>query len=555
MLTQLFISNIVLIEKLDIQFQEGLSVFTGETGAGKSILLDSLSLALGARGNGSLVRHGCEQGEVIALFDVPFHHITRQILRENGFDDEGDIFLKRIQFKDGRSRAFVNDKPVAVSFLRDLGKYLIEIHGQHEDRVFVDPFYHKILLDSYAETFPEQESLKNSHKNWSELKKELIEQEEKIKDLQKEEDFLRAAIEELSLLDPKENEEVELSEKRTKLNNLEKIASQIYEAEEALNGPQSPVPSLTSLWRRLERKAEKFPQFLEPIIQSMAQAIDSLNYAQDHISNALRDVGFDPKELEKIEERLFALRAASRKYQYSANALHLLKEKYEMDLNTLDARENEIFKLQEAVKKAQENYDEKAQILSQKRKDKALILRKELLAELPDLKLEKADFYVHIVTNKEDRKKDGIDAVEFWVQTNPGTKAGPITKIASGGELSRFLLALKVALTDKISALSLIFDEVDTGVGGAVADSIGKRLKQLSKNIQVLSITHAPQIAARASTHFLISKEQSQETEKTVTHIQKLSQKDQIEEIARMLSGSEITDEARAAALTLLTRN
>ncbi len=553
MLVQLSIRDIVLIERLDLAFAAGLSVLTGETGAGKSILLDSLSLALGGRGDGSLVRHGEDKGQVTAVFDVASQHGARLFLRENGIDDDGDLIFRRVQSADGRTRAFVNDQPVSVQLMRQAGQLLVEIHGQHDDRALVDTHAHRMLLDAFAGLVEEASSLAERYRRWKDADRVLKVHRAKVEAAGREADYLRASVDELETLSPQDGEEDELAERRGVMQKSERIAGDISEASEFLNGNSSPVPLIASLVRRLERKSHEAPGLLEDTVQLLDNALDSLSNAQMEVEAALRRTEFDPRELERVEERLFALRAAARKYSVPVTSLPALAEKMVGDLADLDAGEEKLGHLEAAVTEARGLYDHAALALSQKRQHAASALADAVMGELPALKLERAQFMVDVVSDPQAVAAEGIDTVEFHVQTNPGTRPGPIMKVASGGELSRFLLALKVALADRGSAPTLVFDEIDTGVGGAVADAIGQRLKRLSERVQVLSVTHAPQVAARAATHLLISKGPSEAGgDKIATRVATMQPAHRTEEIARMLAGASVTDEARAAAAKLL---
>ncbi|SCW55493.1 DNA replication and repair protein RecN [Rhizobium mongolense subsp. loessense] len=556
MLIQLSIRDIVLIERLDLAFETGLSVLTGETGAGKSILLDSLSLALGGRGDGGLVRHGEDKGQVTAVFDVPMDHGVRQLLRENGIDDEGDLIFRRQQSADGRTKAYVNDQPVSVQLMRQAGQMLVEIHGQHDDRALVDTHAHRLLLDAFAGINEEAAAVTELYRTWRDAERTLKKHREKVENAAREADYLRSSVDELEKLLPQDGEEEELAERRQKMMKAQRIAGDIAEASEFLNGNASPVPHIASLVRRLERKSHEAPGLLEDTVALLDAALDQLSNAQMEVEAALRKTEYDPKELERVEERLFALRAASRKYSVPVTELPALAVRMIADLADLDAGEEKLVKLDAEVGVAKANYDAAARSLSDKRHHAGEALAAAVMAELPALKLERARFMVEMTTDAADATAEGIDVVEFHVQTNPGTRPGSIMKVASGGELSRFLLALKVALADRGSAPTLVFDEIDTGVGGAVADAIGQRLKRLSDRVQVLSVTHAPQVAARAATHLLISKGPvSDGSEKIATRVATMAHKDRTEEIARMLAGASVTEEARAAAARLLAGN
>lgn len=553
MLSRLSIRDIVLIERLDIDFAPGLSVLTGETGAGKSILLDALSLALGARGDASLVRHGATQGQVTAVFDVPGNHPARAILTENAIDDDGDIILRRVQTADGRTRVFVNDQPSSVTLMRDIGRALVELHGQHDERALVDAAAHRELLDAFGGHVGEVESCGKAWRLWRDCEQQLGQHRARVQAAAREADYLRASVAELSRLDPQPGEETELAETRAAMMRAEKVASEIKDAQDVLSGQNSPLPQLASLLRRLQRKSAEAPGILDEVVKSIDEALIHLDAAQSGVDAALRATEFDAQKLERAEERLFALRAAARKFSVTVDDLAKARDTMEADLADLDAGEEKLATLEKQAVVARDAYDAIARRITELRTATAIGLKKAVMAELPALKLDRAEFLVEIATEPDNRTEAGIDQVEFWVRTNPGTRAGPMMKVASGGELSRFLLALKVALADRGSAPTLVFDEIDTGVGGAVADAIGQRLARLSARVQVLSVTHAPQVAARASTHFLIAK--SGDKKSVSTGIAEMDRDARQEEIARMLAGATITEEARAAAGRLLAEN
>ncbi len=553
MLARLSIRDIVLIERLDVDFAAGLSVLTGETGAGKSILLDALSLALGARGDASLVRHGAAQGQVTAVFDVPAAHPARQILLDNAIDDDGDILLRRVQTADGRTRVFVNDQPASVALMREIGRALVEIHGQHDERALVDAGAHRDLLDAFGLHSTDVAATRDAWRRWRDAEQALARHRAKVEAAAREGDFLRASMSELSELDPQPGEEAALAESRAAMMRAEKIAADIQDASEVLSGGASPTPQLSSLLRRLQRKAAGNPGLLDEIVEALDQALVSLDAAQTAVDAAMRASEFDPSKLERAEERLFALRAVARKHNVAVDDLAKLRDAMFADLADLDAGEERLRALEKESAGAGEAYDKAAARLSERRREAAESLALTVMAELPALKLERAQFIVEIDSQKENRMAEGIDHVEFWVRTNPGTRPGPMMKVASGGELSRFLLALKVALADRGSAPTLVFDEIDTAVGGAVADAIGQRLARLAGRVQVLSVTHAPQVAARAGAHYLITK--SGGADKVSTGVAALRDGDRKEEIARMLAGATVTDEARAAAGRLLMEN
>ncbi|NEU95546.1 DNA repair protein RecN [Bradyrhizobium uaiense] len=552
MLARLSIRDIVLIERLDIEFSRGLAVLTGETGAGKSILLDAFALALGGRGDAGLVRHGAEQGQVTATFDVPKGHPAARILAENGLDDTGEMILRRVQLADGRTRAFINDQAISVQTLKAVGAVLVEIHGQHDERALVDASTHRQLLDAFAGHEKDVAALEALWDIRRTAGTALDEHRAGMERAAREADYLRHASQELKALAPKEGEETELANRRTTMMQGEKVATDLREAQEAIGGSHSPVSALSAAVRRLERRAANAPALIEPAVKAIDIAINALEEADQHLHAALAATDFDPAELERIEERLFALRAASRKYSTPVDLLAALAAQYAGDVALIDAGADQLKKLEAAAAEADKRYAAAATKLSAARSKAAEKLNKAVNAELAPLKLERAKFMTQVESNAAAPGPQGIDRVEFWVQTNPGTKPGPMMKVASGGELSRFLLALKVVLADRGSAPTLVFDEIDTGVGGAVADAIGSRLARLAGKVQVMAVTHAPQVAARASQHLLISKDALDKGKRVATRVNALAADHRREEIARMLAGAEITAEARAAAERLL---
>lgn len=553
MLSRLSIRDIVLIERLDIEFARGLAVLTGETGAGKSILLDAFALALGGRGDSGLVRHGAAQGQVIATFDLEADHPAIKLLAEHGFDEtDGEMILRRVQFADGKTRAFINDQTISVQTLRAVGAALVEIHGQHDDRALVDAATHRRLLDAFAgldRDVAAVEALWNKRKAATTA---LAEHRANMERAARDADYLRHAADELRALAPKDNEETELAARRTTMMQGEKIAGDLRDAQEAIGGNHSPIAMLAGAVRRLERRAASSPALVEPAVKAIDIAINALEEANQHLTAALRDTDFDPSELERIEERLFALRAASRKHATPVDGLAALAQRYADDVANIDAGADRLVALEKAAADADAAYAAAAAKLSAARVKSAEKLDRTVGGELKPLKLERARFMTQVEPDAEAPGPQGIDRVEFWVQTNPGTRPGPLMKVASGGELSRFLLALKVVLADRGSAPTLVFDEIDTGVGGAVADAIGARLARLSEAVQVMAVTHAPQVAARADQHLLISKNALDKGKRVATRVEPLAADHRREEIARMLAGAEITAEARAAADRLL---
>ena len=555
MLAQLSIRDIVLIDRLDLGFEGGLSVLTGETGAGKSILLDGFALALGARGDGDLVRHGETQGQVSAVFDLPMAHPARALAQAQEIDTDGDLILRRVQYADGRTRAFVNDQPVSVQILRMIGAALVEIHGQHDDRALTDPAQHRTILDGFGELAEQAVEVARASETLKKARQALQSQRIRVETARKEADFLRHAVAELGKLAPEPGEEDALAAKRQGMMSAEKVARDIIEAFEAVGGNASPVAALSGVLRRLERRASQAPELVDPSIAALTTAVVALEEAGETLQAAVRAAEFDPRLLERVEERLFALRAAARKFDVPVDALPALAETMAADLAALDESEGSLKRLEAELAEAEAAYVALATALSAGRIRAASALDAAVKAELPPLKLERARFITQIDSDPDARGPEGLDRVEFWVETNPGTRPGPMMKVASGGELSRFMLALKVVLAERGSAPTLVFDEIDTGVGGAVADAIGERLARLAARVQVISVTHAPQVAAKAGQHFLIAKSADGgegADERTVTRVSPLLDGTRREEIARMLAGASITEEARAAAGKLL---
>jgi DNA repair protein RecN (Recombination protein N) len=554
MLTRLSIRDIVLIDRLDIDFGAGLAALTGETGAGKSILLDAFALALGARGEAALVREGAEQGQVIAAFDVAKDHPARRVLADNdlaadsGGDDE--LIVRRVQFADGRTRAFVNDQPVSVQVLHALGTALVEIHGQHDERAFVDAATHRALLDAYGGIEDQAAEVASLWAERRACEAAVEEHRAAVERAGREAEWLRHAVEELSRLAPQIGEETALAERRTTMMQAEKVAEDLRATHDAVTGPNSPVPPLATAVRRLERRAAQAPGLIEPAVKAIDAALNALEDARAQLERALQVAEFDPAELERIEERLFALRAAGRKYNVPVDALSALAQRYDGDLALIDAGAERLTTLQRQAQEAAARYRVAAEKLSAARHRNAKKLDKAVNGELKPLRLERAQFSTEIASESEG--PDGLDRIEFWVRTNPGTRLGPLMRVASGGELARFLLALKVVLADRGSAPTLVFDEIDTGVGGAVADSIGVRLARLASGVQVIAVTHAPQVAARADRHYLITKDALAKGKRVATRVAELQDERRREEIARMLAGAEITAEARAAAERLI---
>ena len=554
MLTRLSIRDIVLIDRLDIDFGSGLAALTGETGAGKSILLDAFALALGARGDSALVRESADQGQVIAAFDLAKDHPARRVLADNDLlgdlGGEDELIVRRTQFADGRTRAFINDQPVSVQILRALGAALVEIHGQHDDRAFVEAASHRALLDAYGGITADAAAVARLWAERRSCETAVADHRAAIERAAREAEWLRHAVEELSKLAPQTGEETALADRRTGMMQAEKVAEDLRATLDTVSGTNSPVPPLATAMRRLERRAAQARTLIEPAVKAIDSALTALDEARVHLEQALRVADYDPHELERIEERLFALRAAARKYNVPVDQLAALAQRHEADLALIDAGAERLAALERQAEETAARYRAAAEALSAARRRAAQKLDKAVNAELKPLKLERAQFSTQI--DSESEGPDGLDRVEFWVRTNPGTRPGPMMKVASGGELARFLLALKVVLADRGSAPTLVFDEIDTGVGGAVADAIGVRLARLASGVQVIAVTHAPQVAARADRHYLISKDALAKGKRVATRVAELENDHRREEIARMLAGAEITAEARAAAERLI---
>jgi DNA repair protein RecN (Recombination protein N) len=558
MLAALSIRDIVLIDKLDLAFGAGLSALTGETGAGKSILLDAFSLAIGARGDASLVRRGAEQGQVTATFELAPDHPVLALLAGNDISLEDTLILRRVQGADGRSRAFINDTNVSVQLLRQVGQALVEIHGQHDERALIDPSGHRDLVDAFGGLSDDAKYVQALYDAWLVADAARGRHESEIAATRANADYVAHALEELHALNPEAGEEEALAEKRQLMMNAEKIAADLNEALDALQGEGTAGARLASALRRIERQAAGGGALLTGVAEALERVMSETNTARDKLEEALAATAFEPVDLERAEERLFGLRALARKHRVQVDDLPGLTARLEAELAALDTSEGRAAELAEQAKAARKAYEAAALALSKARAKAAKKLDAEVAAELAPLKLEKARFVTHIDTvDKAEGGPSGIDRVAFWVATNPGTEPGPMMKVASGGELARFILALKVVLAARGSAPTLIFDEADSGVGGATASAIGERLAGLAAKVQVLAVTHAPQVAALADGHLMIAKEamHGPEGETMATRVAVLEGAHRREEIARMLAGQTITDEARAAADRLMSKS
>jgi DNA repair protein RecN (Recombination protein N) len=558
MLAALSIRDIVLIDKLDLEFGPGLSVLTGETGAGKSILLDAFSLAIGGRGDASFVRRGQSQGQVTAVFDLAKSHPVFALLAGNGIEAEDSLILRRVQGADGRSRAFVNDIAVSVQLLRQVGQAMVEIHGQHDDRALIDPAGHRDLVDAVGRLEADAASLAETYAAWQRAEADRARHESEITASRANQDYLAHAVDELRTIDPQAGEEEALASRRQLMMNAEKIAAELNEALDALQGEGTGGARLAASLRKIERQAAGAGPVLALVGEALERVLAESNIARARIEEALALTAFEPRELEWTEERLFALRALARKHKVAVDDLPRLLHRLEAELSALDLSETRAAELTKAVETARQDYEKQAIALSEARKRAAKRLDREVMAELAPLKLEKASFITKIETVEPAAGGPaGIDRVAFWVRTNPGTEPGPLMKVASGGELARFILALKVVLAARGSAPTLIFDEADAGVGGATAAAVGERLARLASNVQVLAVTHAPQVAAVANGHLLIAKQavRGPDGEAMATRVAILEGEHRREEIARMLAGQTITDEARKAADRLMSRS
>ena len=558
MLAALSIRDIVLIDKLDLEFGPGLSVLTGETGAGKSILLDAFSLAIGGRGDASLVRRGASQGQVTAVFELPKDHSVLALLSENGIAAEGQLILRRLQGADGRSRGYINDINVSVQLLRRVGQALVEIHGQHDDRALIDPVGHRDLVDAFGGLIGDATSVADAYARWQQAQAERDRHQSEIAAARANQDYLSHAVEELRQLEPQAGEEEALASRRQMMMHAEKIAGELNDALDALQGEGTSGARLAAALRRIERQTGAGGTLLASVAEALERVLAETNAARAKIEDALAAAAFEPHELERAEERLFALRALARKHRVAVDDLPAFVARLETELAALEHGESRLDELTAATAAARDAYVRAAISLSKARRDAAERLDAEVLAELAPLKLDKARLITRIETvDVHDGGPHGVDRVAFWVRTNPGTEPGPLMKVASGGELARVILALKVVLAARGSAPTLVFDEVDAGVGGATAAAVGERLAKLSAKVQVLAVTHAPQVAALANEHMLIAKEavHGPEGETMATRVVVLDGARRREEIARMLAGQTITDEARAAAERLMSRS
>ena len=556
MLTRLSIRNVVLIEALDLDFGGGLGVLTGETGAGKSILLDALGLVLGNRAESGLVRAGEERASVTATFEfTALPAAIAALLADADVEIEAGepLILKRQVRADGGSKAFVNDQPVGVALLRELGGYLVELHGQHDDRGLVNPRGHRTLLDRYARA--DAGGVESAYRAWRTAEDALAAARARVVQASADQDLLLGWLEELTALEPREGEEEELAGSRADMQKGERLSGDLAELQHLWSGSDSALASLRSAARRLDRIAAEHPLLAEAL-EALDRAVIEAGEAEDRIARAGEALAHDPALLDRIETRLFELRAAARKHGCTVDELPGKMREFCGALEAIEGGEAQVGALEATAREAGLDYRARAEALSAERVEAARRLDQAVAGELAPLKLDAARFRTAVMRQPEERwGAHGIDQVEFLIATNPGASFAPLTKIASGGELSRFILALKVALAEEGGAATIIFDEIDRGVGGAVASAIGERLARLAAGNgagsgQLLAVTHSPQVAARGQRHYVIAK--SSEGTVTRTSVQLLDGAGRQEEIARMLSGAEVTPEARAQADRLL---
>ena len=548
MLRTLTIRDVVLVDRLELTFHCGLCVLTGETGAGKSILLDALGLALGARGDSALVRHGAGQAVVVAEFSLAPDHPVLAMLSEHGIDATQDgVILRRMLGADGRSRAFVNDQPVSVALLRSIGDELVDVHGQFDSRRLLDPAIHRSLLDAHGDLSSLLGATAGQHRAWRTAAAVRGEAERELEKARRDEDFLRYAVDELAALDPRPGDEAALAEKRAVMMHGEKLLDAMNQAMVELNDGRGVETALRGALRHLERVAKKAEGRLDAVIAAFDRAAAEAAEGLARLDRASSDVDLDPRHLEQVEERLFALRSLARKHNVETDALPALAEELAAQLAAVEDGGAALQELKNAEAAARTAYVEAAQHLSRARAVAAEHLDTTIAGELAPLKLGQAVFTTHLEALGEDAWGEaGCERVVFQVATNPGLPAGPLNRISSGGELARFMLALKVVLANADPVPTIVFDEVDADVGGAVAAAVGERLARLGGDFQVLVITHSPQVAARGSHHWRVLKSDARTT------VDALDAPARREEIARMLAGERVTDAARAAADSLL---
>ena len=547
MLKGLDIRDILIIDHLELSLRAGLNVLTGETGAGKSILLDSLGFVLGWRGPSDLVRQGAEQGEVSAWFDLPDDHPVLDLLEQHGLPVSQELILRRVNGRDGRKTAWINDRRVSGELLRKLSEHLVELHGQHDDRGLLNAKGHRNLLDEYGQYGALKAAVAKAWSEKERARKAVELENEAVTELRREEEFLRHAVAELSALDPKPGEADALDAKRRLMQASTRVRADVSKAHHAL-GREGAEALLDDAQRWLQEAAAQLNDELDAPLDSLARVMNELQDTLNEVEACLDAIGFNPHELETLEERLFAMRGLARKHDVHVDALADLAGDLDARLLRLDAGADNLKALRAAQAEAENVYGARAAELQLARRAAAEKLDQAMALELAPLKMERAMFETRMTAAA--AGPEGIDQVDFCVATNPGAPAGPLGKIASGGELSRFLLALKVCLNAGNSHATLIFDEIDRGVGGATADAVGRRLAELAQSGQVLVVTHSAQVAALGDAQFQVSKHQTDSH--TVSRIKQLDREERVDEIARMISGTQVTDAARVAAQTLL---
>ena len=547
MLKGLDIRDILIIDHLELSLRAGLNVLTGETGAGKSILLDSLGFVLGWRGPSDLVRQGAEQGEVSAWFDLPDDHPVLDLLEQHGLPVSQELILRRINGREGRKTAWINDRRVSGELLRKLSEHLVELHGQHDDRGLLNAKGHRNLLDEYGQYGALKAAVAKAWGEKERARKAVELESEAVTELRREEEFLRHAVAELSALDPKPGEADALDAKRRLMQASTRVRADVSKAYHAL-GREGAEALLDDAQRWLQEAAAQLNDELDAPLDSLSRVMNDLQDTLNEVEACLDAIGFNPHELETLEERLFAMRGLARKHDVHADALADLVGDLEARLLRLDAGADNLNALRAAQAEAENVYAARAAELQLARSAAAEKLDQAMALELAPLKMERAVFETRLTAAA--AGPEGIDQIDFCVATNPGAPAGPLGKIASGGELSRFLLALKVCLNAGNSHATLIFDEIDRGVGGATADAVGRRLAELAQSGQVLVVTHSAQVAALGDAQFQVSKHQTDSH--TVSRIKQLDREERVDEIARMISGTQVTDAARVAAQTLI---
>lgn len=552
MLLRLVIKDVVIINHLELDFSAGLSTLTGETGAGKSILLDSLQLALGGRADAGLIRSGQKQASVTAVFHP--RGLSEQ-LDALGLvpDDDDELRLRRVLNADGKSRAYINDTPVSVRVLRDLGSELVEIQGQFEQHGLLAPSRHRVVLDSFARLQPLASTVAKAYEEWQQGAQRLAEEQAKLEKDRQEQDYLQHVAKELAEAAPEEGEHDSLAEQRQRLQHAEKLAEYLQEALNILQADVGVERLINQALRVLGRAPDLLQSQIDPSLTALEQAADLIGEALGQLEGLANEQNGDPFELERVAERLFLLKDLARKHDCDPNELPDVQARLETQLGAIEQADETLQRLGQEVADLQQRYDDLADQLSDKRRKAANKLDRAITAELAPLKLERAKVETRIEPlDPSHWGPQGKESVQFLVAMNQGEALGAIGKVASGGELSRFLLALKVVLAAVNPVPTLVFDEVDSGLGGATADAVGERLDRLAQHMQLLTITHSPQVAARAHKHYHVAK--ASKKGKTETQVRHLSDDERVEEIARMLSGSKITDEARAAAHALLER-